>query len=175
MLRKPSVRVGRIAPSIVALACMLIPGGALVSSASAVSSAAVSSTDQSWSGAQQQGAGKRLVAKLRGSKEVPGPGDRNGRGRVVITLHHYTLKVCARVQHRKIGDPVAAHIHKGRPGESGRVVVDLTGAVTGGRNCATGMDHDLIHKMSHHPKRYYFDVHTRRYPAGAIRGQLHRP
>jgi hypothetical protein len=82
-------------------------------------------------------------------------------------------KVCARATWHRIGTPMMAHIHRGRSGVSGNVVVDLTGSVTGGRHCATGVSRLLIRHIISHPRRFYFNIHTRAYPAGAIRGQLH--
>jgi hypothetical protein len=114
-----------------------------------------------------------VTAKLTGAKEVPGPGDPNGRGSVMITLKKRVGKVCAHVTWRKIGTPFAAHIHKGGPKVAGDVVVDLSGAVTGGAHC-TSTARPTIKRIIAHPKRYYFNIHTGAFQAGAIRGQLHR-
>jgi hypothetical protein len=114
-----------------------------------------------------------VTAKLSGAKEVPGPGDPNGRGSVMITLKKRAGKVCAHATWRKIGTPVAAHIHKGGPKVAGDVVVDLTGAVTGGAHC-TSAPRPTIKKIIAHPKRFYFNIHTGAFQGGAIRGQLHR-
>ena len=113
-----------------------------------------------------------LVGRLRGGKEVPGPGDPNGKGHVVVELHPAKGTVCARPHWRNLGKPVAAHIHRGRAGVSGDVVVDLTGSVTGGKNC-TKAARALIKQINNHPRAFYFNIHTKAYPAGAIRGQLH--
>jgi hypothetical protein len=114
-----------------------------------------------------------LHAKLKGSNEVPGPGDPNGTGSVTITLKPAVGKVCADATWSRIGTPLAAHIHKGVAGVSGDVVVDLTGAVTGGAHCAA-LGKAKIHRIAEHPRRFYFNIHTEAYQAGAIRGQLHR-
>lgn len=55
---------------------------------------------------------------------------------------------------------------------SGDVVIDLTGSVTGGRNCARARK-ALILRIAMHPCRFYFNVHTKPCEAGAIRGELH--
>jgi hypothetical protein len=114
-----------------------------------------------------------VTAKLTGAKEVPGPGDPNGRGSVMITLKKRAGKVCAHATWRKIGKPFAAHIHKGGPQVAGDVVVDLSGAVTGGAHC-TSAPRPTIKKIIAHPKRFYFNIHTGAFSGGAIRGQLHR-
>ena len=54
------------------------------------------------------------------------------------------------------------------------VKVDLTGSVTGGKNCTTGVPKRLVRRISDHPRRYYFNVHTPTNPSGAVRGQLVR-
>jgi hypothetical protein len=114
-----------------------------------------------------------VTAKLTGAKEVPGPGDPNGRGSVAITLKKGAGKVCAHATWRKIGTPIAAHIHKGGPKVAGDVVVDLTSTVTGGAHCVSAPK-PTIRKIIAHPKRYYFNIHTQAFQGGAIRGQLHR-
>ena len=55
---------------------------------------------------------------------------------------------------------------------SGAVVVDLTGSVTGGARCVSGVDEDLVRAIRRHPWRYYVNVHNAPYPGGAVRGQL---
>ena len=149
----------------------LVAGAGLAGAPSA--SAAPADADTQASAAHSSLARSQLIAKLRGSKEVPGPGDPNGRGRAVITLHRAQGKVCARVQYRKIGKPAGAHIHRGRAGVSGDIVVDLVTAVTGGPNCTSGVRAKLIRKIAQHPRRFYFNIHNAAYPDGAIRGQLH--
>ena len=113
------------------------------------------------------------VATLTGAKEVPGPGDPNGRGHVVITFKTGVGKVCATASWKRIGTPLAAHIHKGGPRASGDVVVDLSSAVTGGAHCVSAPK-PTIRRIVAHMKRYYFNIHTGAFQAGAIRGQLHR-
>ena len=134
-----------------AAACLLTTGAAVPASAT-------------------HGDGK--FANLNGAKEVPGPGDPDGAGAAIVSLYPMAGKVCARISVTKIETPMAAHIHEGRFDESGPVVVDLTGSVTGGARCATGVDPDLIRDIRSHPRRYYVNVHNMPYPAGAIRGQL---
>ncbi len=116
----------------------------------------------------------KLVAGLRGAQEVPGPGDPNGTGRVVIHLRPAAHKVCANATWSRIGRPIGAHIHHGARGVSGEVVVDLSTAVTGGAHCATGVRAKLIKRIKNHPGNFYFNIHTNAYQGGAIRGQLHR-
>jgi hypothetical protein len=138
----------------------------------APATAGPSASHQSGPSSEQQRAVHIVTARLNGHKEVP-PADPDGRGRVTIRLRPGAGKVCARATWHHIGRPTMAHIHRGRPGVSGTVVVDLTGSVTGGSHCATGVSRALIRHIAQHPRRFYFNIHTNAYPAGAIRGQLH--
>jgi hypothetical protein len=113
-------------------------------------------------GAQTQSV--QLQAQLRPS------GDPDGSGQATFRLRKAKGKVCATVTWRNIDTPDSAHIH--RKSDSG-IVVDLSGSVTGGAHCATGVSHKLIGRIIDHPRRYYFNVHNPTYPAGAIQGTLH--
>lgn len=108
---------------------------------------------------------QRLQAHLKPS------GDPNGSGEAHLTLTKARMRVCANVEWKNIATPDAAHIHRR---SDGMIVVDLTGSVTGGSHCATGVSKTLIGRILAHPGRYYFNVHNARFPAGAIQGTLRR-
>src|SRR3712207_8277119 len=59
-----------------------------------------------------------LEASLTGEKEVPGPGDPNGRGNAEVKV--YKAKVCYELKVRRIAPAEAAHIHLGLRGEADR-------------------------------------------------------
>ena len=132
----------------------------LVGAAAGVSTVATAQV----AGAQQASV-RMLEAKLRPS------GDPDGAGEAAFKLYRARGKVCAQVTWRRIATPNAAHIHRH---SDGQVVVDLTGSVTGGANCAKGVSKKRIGRILDHPRRYYFNVHNTPYPAGAIQGTLHR-
>jgi hypothetical protein len=127
--------------------------------------ASASSTDDS---ARTAAVIRHLDANLQG-----GPtGDPNGSGHASFRLNRAAGKVCAKVRIRKVGTkPTAAHIHRR---STDAIVVGLTGSVTGGPNCNPHVRRKLIKKILRHPGRFYFNVHSAKYPAGAIRGRLHR-
>jgi hypothetical protein len=114
-------------------------------------------------GAEQSA--RTLEARLRPS------GDPDGSGEAHFRLRQAAGKVCATVEWHNIEQPDAAHIHRR---STGAVVIDLSGSVTGGAHCATGVRPRLIGKVLDHPRRFYFNVHNPTYPAGAIQGVLHR-
>jgi hypothetical protein len=113
-----------------------------------------------------------LETVMTGEKEVPGPGDPNGIGEAKIKV--FRAKVCYRLTAKRIKPATAAHIHKGRRGEAGPVVVPLKPPTDGSSRGCADISRSLSKKLREHPGRYYVNVHNRPYPAGAIRGQLER-
>ena len=120
----------------------------------------------------------QLSAKLKGANEVPGPGDPNGKGEVFVAVKKQKRKVCFGLEFRRIGDPTAAHIHKGGPDDAGPVKVLLfedseglpsPGAVDG---CVRRVKKKIVRQLSRNPEKFYVNVHNDDFPDGAIRGQL---
>lgn len=83
------------------------------------------------------------------------------------------------------GAPFVAHIHEGKPGENGPVVVSL--AFPTGGQAADCISEDRVNPTTDaplfaagqtaqeilaNPDSYYVNVHNAQYPAGAVRGQL---
>ncbi len=118
-----------------------------------------------------QGMSPVVSAKLKGSNEVPVNGDPNGTGFVVVTFNANKGTACWKFKGMNgIGAPNAAHIHKGKKGVSGAVVIAF-GAAYKASGCAKAPK-ATIEKIETNPNRYYVNVHNARYPAGALRGQL---
>ena len=113
-----------------------------------------------------------LEASLTGQKEVPGPGDPNGRGEADVTV--YKEKVCYELEVERIKPATAAHIHRGAPGVAGDIVVELKAPTDGSSEGCKAISKQLSKNLMEHPWRYYVNVHNDPYPDGAIRGQLHR-
>jgi hypothetical protein len=113
-----------------------------------------------------------LEASLTGEKEVPGPGDPNGRGEADVKV--YKEKVCYELEVKRIKPATAAHIHRGRPSVAGDIVVELKAPTDGSSESCKAISKQLSKKLREHPSRYYVNVHNDPYPDGAIRGQLHR-
>jgi hypothetical protein len=141
-----------------------------------------------------------LFAELNGREEVANDakdrrivGDPNGRGEIYVfgidgdpqrTRLCYVLLV-DKIANTDLppGAPRAAHIHQGRRGENGPVVVNLAwpeggqaadclsvGDTRGGRPVfPTGVTPRDIFA---NPEGFYVNVHNDEFPAGAVRGQL---
>ena len=112
-----------------------------------------------------------LQASLTGEKEVPGPGDPNGRGEAEVKV--YEAKVCYELEVERIKPATAAHIHRGGPSVAGPIVVELKAPTDGSSEGCKAISRQLSKNLRDNPSRYYVNVHNRPYPDGAIRGQLH--
>jgi CHRD domain len=71
---------------------------------------------------------------------------------------------------RLTGRALAAHIHRGARGKAGPVVVPLCGPCRSGARGTTTLQASVLNALE--AGRTYVNVHTRRNPAGEIRGQL---
>ena len=110
-------------------------------------------------------------AKLTGKAERPA-GDPNGSGLVVLKLTKKTGKVCWTFSKVKnIGKPTAAHIHQGKAGKPGPIIIPL-GAAYKATGCTIAPKKHDVGEILEYPNRYYVNIHNAKYPAGAIRGQL---
>jgi CHRD domain len=108
-----------------------------------------------------------LHATMTGRAETP-KGDPNGRGTAEIKING--RQVCWELTVRNIARPNAAHIHKGKAGVAGPVVVPL-GAAYKAKGC-TRTTAAIARAILAKPGAYYVNVHNAKYPAGAVRGQL---
>jgi hypothetical protein len=107
---------------------------------------------------------------LKGNNEAPAAPASN-KGKVELKLNAATGKVCWEFKLGKIdGKPSQAHIHKGKAGVSGNVVVPLGGTYK--RQGCTTAAKSLVKSIAGHPGAYYVNVHNAKHPLGAMRGQL---
>jgi hypothetical protein len=122
-----------------------------------------------------------LFAALNGKNEISAEtgrrraGDLDGRGGATVLIDG--TQVCFGITVKDISQPTLAHIHRGRKNENGPIVVDLVPpssgdpGASGGCTTATA---ELAAEIQRHPRRFYVNVHTGDFPAGAVRGQLGR-
>jgi hypothetical protein len=154
---------------------------ALVSGLALLAAPAAAASGSSKTSSKTSGKVTRLAATLSGANEVPGPGDPDGRGRAFVRLSGTTA--CYVLQWSNIGAPTAAHIHQGGAGVAGPVVVlffqpgtnaaSLPGTLSSVAGCVD-VDRALAGRIAASPRDWYVNIHTADFPAGAIRGQLHR-
>jgi hypothetical protein len=112
-----------------------------------------------------------VSAKLSGTAEAPKKGPPAGSGIVVLHLDAKKGTVGWDFKAVKgIDEPLAAHIHEAAKGKAGPVVVPLGKAYTAHGTIKASKKE--IAEIEEHPNAYYVNVHTKKYPDGAIRGQL---
>lgn len=116
--------------------------------------------------------GRKLDATLTGAAEVPGPGDPDGSGSVVITVNYGQARVCWELSVTAIAPATAAHIHDAPVGVASGVVVSLSPPTSGSSSGCTSVDPELAKDILKNPEAYYVNVHNAGFPGGAIRGQL---
>lgn len=114
---------------------------------------------------------KAVTVNMKGSTEVP-KGSPAGTGTFRYQLIPSKKQICYSLSWSKIGAPLASHIHKGAKGKSGPVVIPLSPATPVKHSGCLTAKKSLIQAIQQHHSSYYVNVHTAKYPAGAIRGQL---
>ena len=109
---------------------------------------------------------------LTGEAESPA-GDPVGTASATIRLQAGKPQVCYQLSAKNLPRAVAAHIHRGKAGVSGNVVVPLkTPNAAGTSKACAKASKALVASLIKHPASYYVNIHTAEFPAGAIRGQL---
>jgi len=113
-------------------------------------------------------------ATLTGEAEVPGPGDPDGLGSAIIFLNRGPRTLCYEIEVSNIDTATAAHIHRGREGVAGPVVVNLNppNAMGVSSGCVTNVSPALLRQIREMPRDFYVNVHNAAFPGGAVRGQL---
>jgi hypothetical protein len=116
----------------------------------------------------------RLRATLTGAAEVPRAGDPDATGTATVNVDVTEGEVCYEVSVQNIDRPAGMHIHEGEAGKTGDIVVPFT-TPTASDTTTTGctnVDAPLLARLTANPGNFYVNVHTDRYPQGALRGQL---
>jgi hypothetical protein len=127
------------------------------------------------------GSRSTLTAAADGRQEVPAPGakvgDKNGKAAWLVWVKG--TKVHFATIWKSIAAPTAGHIHRGKKGKNGPVVVPFFAAAKGlpaGINGVAGTvsaSSSVAGGIRSNPKNWYVNLHTGEFPGGAVRGQLH--
>jgi CHRD domain len=112
---------------------------------------------------------------MRAAQEWPKPKGKVRRARgtftATVTKSGSSGVIAWRLTFRRLtGKAVAAHIHTGRRGVAGPVIVSLCAPCKSGASGKATVDASVLSALE--SGRAYVNVHTRKNPAGEIRGQL---
>jgi hypothetical protein len=116
-----------------------------------------------------------LKTSLRAAQERPKPKGKvqraGGAFTLTITKKGSSAVLAWRLTFSKLtGKAVAAHIHSGARGKAGPVIVPLCAPCRSGARGSATVDASVLNALE--SGRGYVNVHTKRNPAGEIRGQL---
>ena len=123
----------------------------------------------------EQGMSISYAASLNASAEVPKPqgvGATAG-GTFALKLTDKAGKYTAKwtlTFHNLTGKAMAAHIHKGKVGRAGVVIVPLCGPCRSGQSGSAAIPEAAVTAIEHGTA--YVNVHTAKNAAGEIRGQV---
>ena len=81
-------------------------------------------------------------------------------------------RMCYMLEIEGLDGFTAAHLHEGKVGANGPPVVTLELLGDDGEDVCVDVDPALLKKIAKSRAKYYVNVHTEAFPAGAIRGQL---
>lgn len=160
---------------------IVVPVAAVCAATAVLGAGALASGQPASTAQYDHGLEKRaLFAVLTGKNEIGpdgrrGAGDLDGRGSFTATIDGDQF--CFGITVKNIDQPVAAHIHRGRSNENGPIVLPLEHPSSGDPGASSGcvtVEAELADAILKHPRRYYANVHTMAFPAGAVRGQLFR-
>ena len=120
------------------------------------------------------GARATLIASLEG-RNVVTAGAPHGQALELIGVQGNTLTYT--IAWRGIGTPTDADIHVGVRGVDGPVVVPLFTTPTPADGFASGTvtvtDPTVLTALGSNPGGFYADLHTNKFPGGAVRAQFH--
>ncbi len=109
-----------------------------------------------------------LQAKMTGAADGV---KTTGSGVGIVSLYGQN-KLCYNLTVSGLKNVTAAHIHQGKVGVNGPVVVPFKIPGDGPANKCVLIKPELFKSIMQNPSSYYVNVHTKEYPMGIIRGQL---
>lgn len=112
----------------------------------------------------------KLKATLKGSS-VPTKGDPDGRGTATITIKGSEL--CYSLSLSNVEATDGGHIHKGKSGVVGAIIVPLYNGKEKRKGCKT-VSPIMAAQIVDHPSGFYVNLHNKQFPKGAVRGQLRK-
>ena len=114
----------------------------------------------------------KLKVTATGAAESANSGAVTGNATGIFLLNEVRNTVCSIIKSEGLVGVTAAHIHKGAKGVDGAVVATINiSRFNNGASCVK-VSHAVLSEIAMNPAGYYFNVHTKAIPSGAVRGQL---
>ncbi|PZG23328.1 CHRD domain-containing protein [Nonomuraea aridisoli] len=164
-----------MAAAALAVGVMSVPAGATTTTAAATTGSTASAASTA---ATSQARSYYFASVLLGKNEVREKGKKvNDRdGLAVAKFRIQGNRLYYLVQWKNVARPTAFHIHRGKAGVNGPVVIDLlsNGKTRGNTSVGSVVVKDLsvLNGIKTNPKNWYANLHTKQFADGAVRGQL---
>lgn len=115
----------------------------------------------------------KLAVTATGANESGGTGAMSGSSSGTFILNSAKGTLCSTIKTKGLVDVASSHIHKGAKGVDGGVVVTFnTMKFNSASQSCVKVAKALLSQIAMNPSQYYFNVHTKTSPGGAVRGQL---
>ena len=118
----------------------------------------------------------KLTVSANGANERPNLGSKTGTSAGSFILNTSENTFCySNVRTRGLNNIIGVHVHLGASGIDGSIFIwiDISKLNKPGLSCVK-VDHLVLLDIAKYPSDYYFNVHTKTFPGGAVRGQLKR-
>lgn len=115
----------------------------------------------------------KLKATATGAHIMGGLGSPKGSGLATFTINESKGTICYSIKFKALAGVNGVHIHKGAAGVDGPVVVAMNVKRFNKKgNVCVKESPAVLGEIAMNPGMYYFNIHTKKFPAGAVRGQL---
>ena len=113
-----------------------------------------------------------LTVDAVGANELNG-GAKNASAKGTFILNKSKGTICSSVTTKGLTNIIGSHIHTGVKGVVAEIVVTIDALKINevGTSCVK-VAPALLADIAANPSSYYFNVHTKSFPGGAVRGQL---
>jgi hypothetical protein len=117
-----------------------------------------------------------LKSRMTGAQIVNADGGSpRGIAQATLTVNELGQRICFEIAYEGLGGKaIAGYLREGAPGQMARPTVTLFAGrlASPARGCVEEVPPRVLTALRDHPARHYVDLATRRYPKGAVRGQL---